>query len=117
MPRPFLGPRLYFDQGRDQWAIRDGARFVRTGKHARAEAELCLAHYLGTKAYENYKAPTVIGFVYFVSAAVPDFPIKIGFTEKLHRMRRVAADCFSYLAIARSRDCELSKFLDVECSR
>jgi len=28
--------------------------------------------------------------------------------------RRVTGDCFSYLAIARSRDCELSRFLDAE---
>ena len=28
--------------------------------------------------------------------------------------RRIASDCFSYLAIARSRDCELSQFLDAE---
>ena len=28
--------------------------------------------------------------------------------------RRIARDCFSYLAIARSRDCELSQFLEAE---
>jgi hypothetical protein len=28
--------------------------------------------------------------------------------------RRIARDCFSYLAVARSRDCELSQFLDAE---
>jgi hypothetical protein len=28
--------------------------------------------------------------------------------------RRIAHDCFSYLAMARSRDCELSQFLDAE---
>jgi hypothetical protein len=28
--------------------------------------------------------------------------------------RRVAGDCFSYLAIARNRNCELSQFLDAE---
>ena len=28
--------------------------------------------------------------------------------------RRIALDCFSYLAIARSRNCELSQFLDAE---
>ena len=28
--------------------------------------------------------------------------------------RRIARDCFSYLAVARPRDCELSKFLEVE---
>ena len=28
--------------------------------------------------------------------------------------RRIARDCFSYLAVARSRDCELSHFLEAE---
>ena len=28
--------------------------------------------------------------------------------------RRIARDCFSYLAIARSRDCELSQILEAE---
>ena len=28
--------------------------------------------------------------------------------------RRIARDCFSYLAIARSRDCDLSQFLEAE---
>jgi hypothetical protein len=28
--------------------------------------------------------------------------------------RRIARDCFSYLAVARSRDCELSQFLEAE---
>jgi hypothetical protein len=31
--------------------------------------------------------------------------------------RRIARDCFSYLAIARSRDCDLSQFLDAEGQR
>jgi hypothetical protein len=28
--------------------------------------------------------------------------------------RRIRPDCFSYIAIARSRDCDLSRFLDAE---
>ena len=51
MPRRAKGPRLYFDQKRDQWVIRDGSRFVRTGAGAsdRDVAEKQLAEYIGNK--------------------------------------------------------------------
>lgn len=51
MPRRAHGPRLYLDPTRRQWAIRDGARFVRTGwgEDDRGAAEKSLAEYLGKK--------------------------------------------------------------------
>lgn len=51
MPRRARGPRLYLDPQRRQWAIRDGANFVRTGclETELAAAEECLAEYLGSK--------------------------------------------------------------------
>jgi len=51
MPRRAKGPRLYFDGKRQQWVIRDGARFVRTGAGAgdRDVAEKQLAEYIGNK--------------------------------------------------------------------
>src|SRR5690242_15015102 len=51
MPRRKAGPRLYFDRGRKQWVIRDGARFIRTGcaQADSAEAERQLTEYLGKK--------------------------------------------------------------------
>jgi integrase len=58
MPRRRSPPRLYLDPGRRQWAIRDGASFVRTGlpEHERAAAERKLAEYLGAK-HEPERAP------------------------------------------------------------
>jgi integrase len=51
MPRRSAGPRLYLDPGRDQWAVRDGQRFVRTGCAASdtAGAEKFLAEYIARK--------------------------------------------------------------------
>lgn len=51
MPRRAAGPRLYLDPTREQWAIRDGNRFVRTGCGAgnRSDAENALATYIGRK--------------------------------------------------------------------
>lgn len=51
MPRRSLGPRLYLDRARDQWVIRDGARFVRTGcsRHENQRADLTLAAYIAQK--------------------------------------------------------------------
>jgi hypothetical protein len=51
MPRRSKGPRLYFDQARNEWAIRDGSSFVRTGcGHANlGEAEGRLAEYIASK--------------------------------------------------------------------
>src|ERR1700761_4860207 len=51
MPRRSKGPRLYFDQSRKEFAIRDGARFIRTscGERDRAKAEKLLAQYIGQK--------------------------------------------------------------------
>jgi integrase len=51
MPRRSQGPRLYLDPRRDQWVIRDGENFVRTGC-ARSDnegAEKKLAEYIAGK--------------------------------------------------------------------
>jgi integrase len=51
MPRAASGPRLYLDKKRRQWAIRDGANFIRTGC-AETElewAEKLLAKYIAAK--------------------------------------------------------------------
>jgi integrase len=51
MPRRRLPPRLYHDETRGDWVIRDGAAFIRTGfAHSQlAEAERALANYLAAK--------------------------------------------------------------------
>ena len=51
MPRRAKGPRLYLDPKRKQWAIRDGAHFIRTGCGERdsAAAEKYLAQYIAHK--------------------------------------------------------------------
>jgi integrase len=51
MPRRREPPRLWLDQGRGQWVIRDGSAFIRTGcgEADRAEAERALALYLARK--------------------------------------------------------------------
>ena len=51
MPRRRAAPRLYLDPARQQWIIRDGASFIRTGcaEHERDGAEKRLATYLGQK--------------------------------------------------------------------
>jgi hypothetical protein len=51
MPRRRSPPRLYFAENRQQWVIRDGTRFIRTGcrKGDTAKAERLLAEYIGLK--------------------------------------------------------------------
>ena len=51
MPRRKSPPRLYLDPGRQQWIIRDGSSFIRTGcaEGERKQAEIELAAYLGKK--------------------------------------------------------------------
>lgn len=51
MPRRAKGPRLYLDSKRQQWVIRDGPRFVRTGasESDRGAAEKHLAQYIAHK--------------------------------------------------------------------
>src|SRR5580704_18335073 len=51
MPRRRSPPRLYLDPARDQWVIRDGLSYIRTGcaRSERASAEKRLAAYLATK--------------------------------------------------------------------
>jgi integrase len=51
MPRRRLSPRLYLDAKRQQWVIRDGANFVRTGCAIgeTGKAERMLAEYIARK--------------------------------------------------------------------
>jgi integrase len=51
MPRHAKGPRLYLDPRRNQYVIRDGVEFIRTGyaEDQRPEAEKALHKYLGQK--------------------------------------------------------------------
>lgn len=51
MPRRAKGPRLYLDKNRQQWVIRDGTDFHRTGAAAGdiARAEQQLADYIASK--------------------------------------------------------------------
>jgi integrase len=51
MPRRRLPPRLYLDEKRGQWVIRDGEGFVRTGcaESDVAEAERVLSKYIARK--------------------------------------------------------------------
>jgi integrase len=51
MPRRAKGPRLYFDPKRENYVIRDGSSFIRTGcsKRDGAQAEKLLAQYIGQK--------------------------------------------------------------------
>lgn len=96
MPRKSLGPRLYVDEIRKQWVIRDGTKFIRTGCDVADE-------YCAIKQLDEYKsnlpAPEVrakgAGYIYFMSAVHPGYPIKVGFTEKLgsHRKRYMQTGC------------------------
>lgn len=96
MPRPSLGPRLWYDNIRENWIIRDGLTFIRTGVHDMADAEEQLADYIKTRPSQPPppRRP-VTGFVYFVSAIQEDFPVKIGFAEKSHarRLRSLQNGC------------------------
>jgi integrase len=51
MPRRRSPPRLYLDPKRDQWIIRDGPSFIRTGasEGQRQQAEKALHQYIGLK--------------------------------------------------------------------
>ena len=70
MPRRAKGPRLYLDPKREQWVIRDGARFVRTGasEGERGQAEKALAEYIGVKHKPEPTATPLIADVLTVYA-------------------------------------------------
>lgn len=92
MPRASLGPRLWFDPGRENWVIRDGRKFIRTGAAGWKLAQKRLVEYLENDPLDrcldaNAIPNPVVGLVYFVSADFPEFPIKIGFTQKLSEIR------------------------------
>jgi integrase len=59
MPRRSKGARLYYDESREQWAIRDGQSFVRTGcaQSDYAGAEGRLQEYIGAK-YKPAPSPS-----------------------------------------------------------
>jgi hypothetical protein len=87
MPRPSKGARLYFDRLRKGWIVRDGAVFIRTNTDDYGAAKRALASYLQRSPNATAYQPRGTGFVYFVSADVPDYPVKIGFTERIEGMR------------------------------
>jgi hypothetical protein len=87
MPRASLGPRLWFDPSRENWVIRDGSKFIRTGAGGWKAAQDRFNEYLkahpGTKPFSL----PITGVVYFLTAEAPGFPVKIGFTSKPSQMR------------------------------
>ena len=70
MPRRRLPPRLYLDAKRQQWVIRDGPRFIRTGagEGERGEADRSLAQYIGRKYKPEPSGAPVIADVLAVYA-------------------------------------------------
>jgi len=52
MPRRRSPPRLYFDQTRQQWAVRDGSAFVRTGCGKDDRDALTVCHYDGRAIHD-----------------------------------------------------------------
>src|SRR5262245_6116035 len=81
MPRKSLGPRIYFDRSRGQWAIRDGAAFVRTDALDREGAEAELARYISEEGISAQ------GFIYFLTAAYPEYSLQIGCTPRMASVR------------------------------
>lgn len=71
MPRKRAAPRLYLDPVRQQWAIRDGARFIRTScaEADRDGAEARLASYLGKKHTPTRSASPLIADVLLAYAS------------------------------------------------
>lgn len=94
MPRPSLGPRLWYDSQREAWIIRDGSTFIRTGARGWKKAEERLAEYMRSRPTSLPVKQPSAGFVYFVTADVADFPIKIGFAERSNvRIRELQTGC------------------------
>ena len=89
MPRKALGPRLYFDDVRKSYVIRHGSKFIRTGASGWRDAHKKLAEYIDTNEPIDRVVRTepTKGYVYFISAEHDDWPVKIGFTEKLNTVR------------------------------
>jgi hypothetical protein len=88
MPRDALGARLYFDESRQNWVIRDGQKFIRTGAAGWKKAVAELTEYLKRRPKERRRMPLVMdGFIYFLTADHPGFPIKIGFTRERNKAR------------------------------
>jgi hypothetical protein len=88
--RPSQGPRLYLDPKRDQWIIRDGRIFMRTGLlwNEKEEAEAELAKYKTKTGFLPEQKPVLgMGYIYFITAETEGYPIKIGFTERLSSLR------------------------------
>jgi hypothetical protein len=80
---------LYLDPRRHSWVIREGPRFIRTGI---SEADVKPAQAALARYKEDRKQA---GFIYFLTAAHPDYPIKIGFTQRLSglRLRAIQTSC------------------------
>jgi hypothetical protein len=91
MSRASLGPRLWFDEGRQEWVIRDGPKFIRTGAGGWRKAQDMLNDHMDSRTAPAVEAPIRFqtdGFVYFITADFPDFPVKIGFTRKENGRRQ-----------------------------
>jgi hypothetical protein len=67
--------------------IRDGRRFVRTGAAGRQAAQARFEEYLRSSKRTQALAGPTTGFIYFISADYPRFPIKIGFTQRNNLLR------------------------------
>jgi integrase len=112
MPRRARGPRLYLDPGRQQWVIRDGPRFVRTGcaESDIAGAEGKLAEYIGKKYEPQPSAAPLIDDVLlaYARARVPhmrtasNVSYNIGSLQRWWSGKRVAditaKNCRAYAA-------------------
>ena len=94
MPRHALGPRLYLDPKRGSYVIRHGRRFIRTGARGWKLAGEILNEYCRERALKPAQSkPKKKGIIYFITADVPDYPIKIGFTERLTADRMTDLQC------------------------
>lgn len=90
MPRASLGPRLWLNPSRNVWVIRDGKVFLSTGCAGWKGAQERFDKYMAGREPEERARPAaapIDGFIYFVTAEAPSFPIKIGFTEKANGLR------------------------------
>lgn len=98
MSRSSLGPRLWMDEARQEWVIRDGKTFIRTGAKGWRKAQDSLNQYMDKRGPVLRQIPPLTsldGFIYFITADYPDFPIKIGFTRRddFRRKRYLQISC------------------------
>lgn len=92
MPRRAKGPRLYLDQRRGQWVIRDGAQFVRTGcaKPELVGAEKFLGQYITSK-YKPAKtdSPSIVDvLLVYAQEVVPSKLTKRNMSYNIGNLQR-----------------------------